>query len=64
MLKKECDIRDGLAYLKFEGSCGVNIGTVRSVDKSIKYICKDGEPVESGKRPLGKVNSKSKKEIC
>lgn len=49
--KKECDIRDGNAYLTYPGTLGVNIGSVRSMENAIKYISKDGEPLEIGERP-------------
>lgn len=34
------------------------------MERAIKYICKDGEPIEFGERPKAKENSKSRKEIC
>ena len=50
-LKEKCDIRDGNAYFSYPGTLGVNIGVVRSMERAIKYICKDGEPIEFGERP-------------
>jgi len=64
ILKEKCDIRDGNAYFRYKDTAGVNIGVVRSIDRSIKYISKDGEPLEYGKRPVPKKDGITRKQIC
>jgi hypothetical protein len=34
------------------------------MERAIKYICKDGEPIEYGERPKPNEKAKSRKEIC